>query len=134
METDDKQPSTFKTEVLKERGKKRLPSTRASRRAKTMALVKQVTSLLEQLGPHKNEAVQVLVDQMKAMKAIRNASGEVSNWVPDEIIRQKAAIAILEWLEGKPRELQIQVHGTPEDFDKVLEIARQTQSHDDRRP
>ena len=85
-----------------------------------MALVKQVTSLMEQLGPHKSEAIQVLVDQLKAMKAIKNSQGFVTEWVPDEIIRQKAAIAILEWLEGKPRELQIQMQGNVDDFQAMV--------------
>lgn len=47
--------------------------------------------------------------------------GIVSDWVPDEMIRQKAAIAILEWLHGKPRELQVQVCGDFEDLQALRE-------------
>ena len=107
-----------KKEVL-ENAKNRPSTTRASRRARTMALVKQVTSLLEQLGPHKHEAVQVLVDQLSATKGVYYNGLKIDE-VPDEIIRQKAAIAILEWLEGKPRELQIQMTGSPDDFQAMV--------------
>jgi hypothetical protein len=36
------------------------------------------------------------------------------------MVRQKASIAILEWLEGNPRELQIQMSGKPDDFADML--------------
>ena len=91
-----------------------------------MALVKQVTSLLEQLGSHKHEAVQVLADQFSAMKSVYHNGMKVDE-VPDGIIRQKAAIAILEWLHGKPRELQLQMRGDVEDFATMLERFRDSE-------
>ena len=115
-----------KAEVLIEARKKGPSSTRASKRARTMALVKEVTDLLAMLGPHKKAAVKVLADQLKALKPLKNPQGQITEWVPDEIIRQKAAIAILEWLEGKPRELQIQVTGKPEDFSDMLQRYQQS--------
>ena len=88
-----------------------------------MALVKQVTSLIAELGPHQQEAIQVLIDQLSAVKGIYRNGVKIDE-VPDEIIRQKAAIAILEWLHGKPRELQLQMSGDVEDFASMLERFR----------
>jgi hypothetical protein len=85
-----------------------------------MALVKQVKGLMDMLGPHKADAVQVLVDQLEATKGVYY-EGERVDTVPDEIVRQKAAVAILEWLEGKPRELQMVVSGNFTDFNTVIE-------------
>jgi hypothetical protein len=48
------------------------------------------------------------------------------NALTDQIVQQKAAIAILEWLEGKPRELQIQLGAK---FEHLLDLqARVSQS------
>jgi hypothetical protein len=90
-----------------------------------MALYKKVEEMVALMEPHKKQAVQVLVDQMKAMRDVYY-EGEVVGQVPDQIIRQKAAIAILEWLEGKPREFQINVSGKPEDYAEILQRARET--------
>jgi hypothetical protein len=117
------QPSTFKTEVLRERGEKRPPSTRAIRRARTMALVKEVEDLIAGLGPHQRKAIKTLVGQLKAMKPITH-NGVIVDWIPDEVIRQKAAIAILEWLHGKPREFQMQMRGDSEDLQSLLQAMR----------
>jgi hypothetical protein len=84
-----------------------------------MALSKQVESLVVLLGPHKAAAVQVLIDQLKATRKIYD-KGVCVDEVPDQIVRQKAAIAILEWLEGKPRELQLQVTGGFDDLGEML--------------
>jgi hypothetical protein len=80
-----------------------------------MALIKQVESLMAMLGPHKQEAVRALVDGLKATRKIYH-QGVCVDEVPDELARHKNAVAILEWLEGKPRELQIHVGGNFEDL------------------
>ncbi len=84
-----------------------------------MALVKQVTDLIADLGPHQKEAIQVLIDQLKATRGIYHNGVKVDE-VPDQVIRQKAAIAILEWLHGKPREFQMQVTGGYDDLGDML--------------
>jgi hypothetical protein len=122
MNEENEQPKLSRADVLKN-AKNRPSTTRATRRAKTMALIKQVEGLMAMLGPYKREAVQVLVDQLSAMKTVFH-NGVAVGEVPDEIIRQKAAIAILEWLEGKPRELHIQMRG---DFDDLAEMQRRLQ-------
>ena len=83
-----------------------------------MALVKQVEDLVAGLSPHHQEAIETLVGQLTAMKPVTK-NGIITSWIPDEIIRQKAAIAILEWLHGKPRELQVQVRGDFEDLEAL---------------
>jgi hypothetical protein len=122
---DETQKSTFKAEVLTQRGKKRSPSTRAMRRAKTMALIKQVESLMAMLGPHKQEAVRALVDGLKATRKIYH-QGVCVDEVPDELARHKNAVAILEWLEGKPRELQVSIHGDFEDLASLQQRVAQS--------
>jgi hypothetical protein len=106
-----------KGEVLKN-AKNRPTATRAKRRAKTMALLKQVKRLVDLLGPHKEHAIEVLARQLEATRKVYD-KGIVIDEVPDQIVQQKAAIAILEWLEGKPRELQIHVGGKFEDLTEL---------------
>jgi hypothetical protein len=122
MEGNEQKPS--RAEVLKD-AKNKPTTTRAKRRARTMALVKQVEDLIAGLGPHQHQAIQVLVGQLRAMKPFAH-NGVIVDWVPDEIIRQKAAIAILEWLHGKPREFQMQVRGEFEDLESLMQRMQQT--------
>jgi hypothetical protein len=117
---EESKPS--KAEVL-ENAKNRPSTTRANRRAKTMALVKQVTEMLALMEPHKARAVQVLADQLEAMRNVYH-NGICVDKVPDEKIRQGASKLLLEWLEGKPRELQVQVSGNVDDFATMLEKFR----------
>jgi hypothetical protein len=111
-----------KAEVL-QNAKNKPVTSRAKKRERTMALVKQVEDLVTGLGPHQKEAIQTLVGQLKAMRPI-TVQGVVADWVPDETIRQKAAIAILEWLHGKPREFQVQMRGDFEDLQTLLEAMK----------
>ena len=123
-ENPNSESKPTRAQVL-ENAKSRPTTTRARRRAKTMALIKQVQHLVDLLGPHKDAAVQVLVDQLEATRNVYH-NGTLVDTVPDQIIRQKAAIAILEWLEGKPRELQMQITGKVESFSDLLERLRQS--------
>jgi hypothetical protein len=123
MEPEQK-PS--KAEILKN-AKNRPSATRATRRAKTMALIKQVKRLVDLLGPHKEHAIQVLVRQLEATRKIYQ-NGICIDEVPDQIVQQKAAIAILEWLEGKPRELQIHLGAQFEDLAELQQRVEQSQA------
>jgi hypothetical protein len=60
-----------------------------------------------------------LIDQLSATRKIYH-QGICVDEVPDQVIRQKAAIAILEWLHGKPREFQMQVTGGFDDLGEML--------------
>jgi hypothetical protein len=97
------------------------------RRAKTMALIKQVESLMAMLGPHKQEAVQALVDGLRATRKIYH-QGVCVDEVPDELARHKNAVAILEWLEGKPRELQIHLGAKFEDLTELQDRVMQSEA------
>ena len=118
MESEPQSAKKPKLQVLQD-AKNRPTTTRANRRAKTMALVKQVEEMLALMEPHKKEAVQVLVDQLKATRNVYH-QGILVDTVPDQKIRQDAAKLLLEWLEGKPRELQVRVTGKPDDFADML--------------
>jgi hypothetical protein len=75
--------------------------------------------MLALMEPHKAEAVQVLVDQLKATRNVYH-QGVLVDTVPDEKIRQDAAKLLLEWMEGKPRELQMRVTGKIDDFSDMI--------------
>jgi hypothetical protein len=123
LEQDPPPESPFVAKVLhetvKKTGKIRPQSPRAKKRHRQMALVKQIEDLVQGLGPHQKEAIDGLVGQMEALRPV-TFQGKITEWVPDEKIRHMAYIAILEWLHGKPRELQVQFRGDYDDLQKML--------------
>jgi hypothetical protein len=112
----ESEPKTgfVREQIRKNKGKNTTPQSRA--RTKMARLVKDVAKLLDLMGPHKEAAVQVLVDQLEATKEIYDPGSHGWREVPDGDLRHKAAVKLLEWLEGKPRELQVSIHGDFEDL------------------
>jgi Cft2 family RNA processing exonuclease len=103
-----------KKKIQANKGKKTTEQSRA--RTKMARLVKDVAKLLDLMGPHKEAAVQVLVDQLNATKEVYDPGTHGWRTVPDGDLAHKAAVKLLEWLEGKPRELQVSIHGDFEDL------------------
>jgi hypothetical protein len=71
----------------------------------------------------------VLVEQLKATRKVYSREGIMIDEVPDQIIRQKASIAILEWLEGKPRELQMQVKADFKNFPELVDRLNSSEAY-----
>jgi hypothetical protein len=73
-----------------------------------------------------NKAIAVLVDQLTATKEIRDVNAKCMIEIPDEKIRQDAALAILAYEWGRPTERKISLHADASDFPAMLEALRKS--------
>ena len=100
----------------------------AKKRAKRLArargegdgpLVTRVSGLMELLEPHRQAAIQVWIDGLKATKETYDPKSREYSDQPDYKERRENANKIIEYLDGKPPELQVQLTGKLEDMDEM---------------
>jgi hypothetical protein len=77
-----------------------------------------------------DRALRRLGEQLDATKPMWDVNKKKMIDIPDEKIRQDAAAMILAYKWGKPVERSITAHADADDFEKVLEIARQVQARE----
>lgn len=70
------------------------------------------------LEPHRRDAIQVLIDGMKATRPVY-VRGQVVGTEPDWKERRENAALILAYVEGRPVERQIQARGEFEDLEAL---------------
>ena len=104
--------------------KKGVSVTRA--RARAMAIVTQAQKLSELLGPNLDKAVQVWVEGLKATKWEYDPKTHERFEVADWKERRECATKIIEYLEGKPIERQLQVTGDFEELGDLLNRIRES--------
>ncbi len=97
-------------------------------RARASKLLKRAAKKLAEIPDEfLDRALRRLGEQLNATKKMWDVNAKEMMDIPDEKIRQDAAIMILAYRWGKPVERSITAHTDAGDFEKILEVARQTQ-------
>jgi hypothetical protein len=87
-------------------------------RAKRREVIKLAEKLIDMLEPYRRDAIQVLIDGMKATRPVY-VRGQVVGEEPDWKERRENAALILAYVEGRPVERQIQARGDFEDLEAL---------------
>src|SRR4029077_6388975 len=97
-------------------------------RARASRLLKRAAKKLAEIPDEfLDRALHRLGEQLDATKPMWSVEEKRMIYLPDEKIRQDAAIMILAYRWGKPVERSITGHADMDDFEKALEIARDVQ-------
>jgi hypothetical protein len=128
--TEDYVRNKIRTSTPKNRGVE--SRARASGRRIIKRAEKKLASVLKQFpqGAVK-KAIDVLEGQLKATKQIWDVNAKVMVDIPDEKIRQDAALAILAYEWGTPVQRSISAHADFEDLGSLLEAMRQSPASQD---
>lgn len=100
-------------------------------RARASRLLKRAAKKLAEIPDEfLDRALRRFGEQLDAVKLIWDVNAKEMVEIPDEKIRQDAAIMILAYKWGKPVERSVTATGSPDDFAEMLGRFRQIESGD----